>query len=45
MTYKLYDRSRFRHRNYARHLAPVAPILRPAIERLGYVVEYPERAA
>ena len=33
---KLYDRSRFRFRRYSEHLAPVEPILRPWIERLGY---------
>ena len=36
---KLYDRSRFRYRHYLKHLAPVLPILRPVIERLGYAVE------
>ena len=36
VTETLYDRSRFRHRNYLRHLRPVTPILLPAIERLGY---------
>ncbi|MDG2527254.1 tetratricopeptide repeat-containing sulfotransferase family protein [Caulobacter endophyticus] len=36
VTEKLYDRSRFRFRNYRRHLAQVEPILRPWIERLGY---------
>jgi tetratricopeptide (TPR) repeat protein len=39
VTEPLYDRSRFRHRHYARHMAPIAPILRPAMERLGYEVE------
>jgi tetratricopeptide (TPR) repeat protein len=34
----LYDRSVFRYRHYLRHLEPVLPILRPAIERLGYSV-------
>lgn len=33
---KLYDRSRFRFRDYRRNLAPVEPILRPWITRLGY---------
>ncbi len=32
----LYDRSLERWRHYRKHLAPVIPILRPAIERLGY---------
>lgn len=36
---KLYTRSRFRYRNYLKHLEPVIPILLPAIERLGYGVE------
>jgi len=35
---KLYDRSRFRYRNYLTGLAPVIPILAPLIERLGYTV-------
>jgi hypothetical protein len=34
----LYDRSVFRYRHYLRHLEPVLPILRPAIERLGYSI-------
>jgi len=33
---KLYDRSRYRSRHYATHLAPVIPILTPLMERLGY---------
>ena len=36
VTEKLYDRSRFRHRAYLDQLAPVIPILAPAIARLGY---------
>jgi len=36
VTEKLYSRSRYRHRNYAAHLEPVAAILAPAIEKLGY---------
>ncbi|WP_165190135.1 tetratricopeptide repeat-containing sulfotransferase family protein [Caulobacter soli] len=36
VTEKLYDRSRFRFRRYREQLAPVEPILRPWIERLGY---------
>ncbi len=39
VTERLYDRSRYRYRHYLRHLAPVIPILMPAIERLGYSVE------
>jgi tetratricopeptide (TPR) repeat protein len=35
----LYDRSRYRYRNYLKHLEPVIPILTPAIERLGYTIE------
>jgi tetratricopeptide (TPR) repeat protein len=35
---KLYDRSRYRYRNYLPQLAPVIPILQPVIERLGYTV-------
>jgi hypothetical protein len=36
---KLYDRSRFRHRHYRKHLEPVIPVLKPIMERLGYVVD------
>ena len=39
VTEKLYDRSRFRHRHYLKHLGPAIEILRPAIERLGYSVD------
>jgi hypothetical protein len=35
---KLYDRSRYRYRNYLPQLEPVIPILQPTIERLGYAV-------
>ena len=35
---RLYDRSRYRHRWYAKQLASVVPILQPAIDRLGYDV-------
>ncbi|HEX2942271.1 MAG TPA: sulfotransferase [Rhodopila sp.] len=38
VTERLYDRSRFRYRHYLKHLEPVIPILRPAIERLGYSI-------
>ncbi|MDE2005002.1 MAG: sulfotransferase [Rhodospirillales bacterium] len=34
----IYDRSVFRYRKYLKHLEPVLPILRPAIEKLGYSV-------
>jgi tetratricopeptide (TPR) repeat protein len=36
---KLYDGSRYRYRHYLDHLAPVIPILRPIIERLGYSID------
>ncbi len=39
VTEKLYDRSRYRYRHYRDELAPVIPILEPAIRRLGYRVE------
>jgi len=45
VTEKLYDRSRFRYRHYVKHLAPVIPILQPAMDRLGYTVEGLEEAA
>jgi hypothetical protein len=35
---KLYDRSRYRYRNYLPHLKPIIPILEPVIERLGYSI-------
>jgi tetratricopeptide (TPR) repeat protein len=35
---KLYDRSRYRYRNYLKRLEPVIPILQPAIERMGYSI-------
>jgi tetratricopeptide (TPR) repeat protein len=35
---RLYDRSRYRYRNYLPHLQPVIPILKPTIERLGYAI-------
>jgi hypothetical protein len=38
VTEKLYDRSRFRYRDYLRHLEPVLPMLAPVIERLGYTI-------
>ena len=39
VTEPLYDRSRFRYRNYRRQLEPIIPILQPVIERLGYTVD------
>ncbi len=44
VTEPLYDRSRYRYRPYVKHMAPIVPILRPAIDRLGYVVEGLEAA-
>ncbi len=38
VTEKLYASSRFRYRDYLRHLEPVLPVLAPLIERLGYSV-------
>ena len=38
VTEKVYDRSRFRYRHYLKHLEPVIPILKPAMDRLGYRV-------
>jgi tetratricopeptide (TPR) repeat protein len=39
VTEKLYDRSRFRYRNYRKHLEPAIPILQPIIEKLGYTID------
>ena len=36
---QLYDRSRYRYRNYRKQLEPLLPILGPTIERLGYSVD------
>ena len=36
---KIYLRSRFRYRNYLKHLEPVIPIVQPIMERLGYGLE------
>ncbi len=36
---KLYDRSRYRWRGYREQLAPIIPVLEPAIRRLGYEVD------
>ena len=38
VTQKLYDRSRFRYRHYRKHLEPVIPILKPVMDRLGYIL-------
>jgi tetratricopeptide (TPR) repeat protein len=38
VTERLYDRSRYRFRNYLQELQPVIPILEPVIERLGYAL-------
>ena len=35
---KLYQRSRYRYRNYLEHLRPIIPIVEETIERLGYEV-------
>jgi hypothetical protein len=45
VTEKLYDRSRYRHRAYTEHLAPVVPILQKAMDRLGYAAHDLEEAA
>jgi tetratricopeptide (TPR) repeat protein len=46
VTEELYDRSRYRHRHYLRHLEPIVPILEPLIRELGYpAVEAPQAAA
>ena len=39
VTEKLYTRSRYRYKNYRKHLEPVIAILAPVIERLGYSIE------
>ena len=36
---KLYERSRFRYRHYLKHLEPVIPVLKPTMDRLGYIVD------
>jgi hypothetical protein len=38
VTERLYSRSRYRYRNYLRHLEPVMRLLEPSITRLGYTV-------
>ena len=39
VTEKLYTTSRYRYRNYRKHLEEVIPMLEPVIERLGYTIE------
>ena len=39
VTEKLYDSSIYRYRNYRKHLGEAIEILRPVIERQGYLVE------
>jgi len=39
VTQKLYTTSRYRYRNYRRHLDEIIPMLEPVIERLGYTIE------
>jgi hypothetical protein len=39
VTQKLYTTSRYRYRNYRRHLEEIVPMLEPVIERLGYTIE------
>lgn len=38
VTERLYDTSRYRHRHYLRQLEPVAAMLAPVVERLGYAL-------
>ncbi len=45
VTEKLYDRSRYRHRHYAKQLAPIVPLLQRAMDRLGYAAPDLEAAA
>ncbi|MDB5402600.1 MAG: pilus assembly protein [Rhodopila sp.] len=42
VTEKLYDRSRYRYRNYRAHLEALLPILEPVIKRLGYSIDWAE---
>lgn len=39
VTEKLYTTSRFRYKNYRKHLDEIIPMLEPVIERLGYTIE------
>jgi tetratricopeptide (TPR) repeat protein len=38
VTEKLYDRSRYRYKNYLPQLKSIIPLLEPVIERLGYTI-------
>jgi hypothetical protein len=38
VTDKLYERSRYRYRNYLPQLQPIIPLLQPVIEWLGYTI-------
>jgi tetratricopeptide (TPR) repeat protein len=38
VTERLYERSRYRYRNYLPQLQAIIPILQPVIERLGYAI-------
>jgi hypothetical protein len=38
VTEKLYDRSRYRYKNYLPQLQPIIPLLQPVIEQLGYTI-------
>jgi tetratricopeptide (TPR) repeat protein len=38
VTEHLYDRSVYRHRHYLAELAPILPVLEPAMTRLGYAI-------
>ena len=39
VTEKLYTTSRYRYKNYRKHLEEIIPMLEPVIERLGYSIE------
>lgn len=39
VTQQLYRRAKYRWKNYARHLAPILPRLRPYAEQMGYPVD------
>ena len=42
VTQKLYTTSRYRYKNYYKHLEPLEPILRETMQRFGYTFEPPE---
>ncbi|MDY6981355.1 MAG: sulfotransferase [Pseudomonadota bacterium] len=42
VTQKLYTTSRYRYKNYYKHLEPLEPILHEAMQRFGYTFEPPE---